>query len=162
MSAKRELLEFSADDPADVIAWLEAVLHDGMGDWINLEPVIDDKDLGELTVRRGVMGWFSGRGSDLPFATVVGADERRRSTTASLGLQHGAGPKAARILADVGIDAPAGWHLRQDHPKRGLVYQQDGSVDAAITLDFVVASARALGPTTIDDAWSAVLHRSRG
>ena len=41
----------------------------------------------------------------------------------SIGLSHGAGRNASAILSDEGIEAPSTWQLKQDHPKRGFVWE---------------------------------------
>lgn len=161
MSARRELIEYHVDAHEPVLVWLREVLTDGHGDWVNMEPIVDDQDATRLAVRSGIMGWLSGRSSDLPFVTVVGATLGRRPTPGSLGIQHGAGPKASRILAAGGVPEPSGWRRRQDHSKRGLVYEQDGGSDVDVLWDFIVAATDCLCPTELDGRWSGVRHTAR-
>ncbi|MDH4168739.1 MAG: hypothetical protein OEW42_04035 [Acidimicrobiia bacterium] len=151
-------MEFTEGEPEPVLERIGSMLGRARGDWVNFEPMVDDTVIGELAVRRGVAGWFSARGSDLPYATLLAPVDGARPAVGSLGLQHGGGPKAVRALTAAGITAPDGWILRQDHPKRGLVFQQQGVVDAGQTLEFVFAAARRLCPVELDGRWSAVIH----
>ena len=41
----------------------------------------------------------------------------------SIGVDHGSGRGAGDRLREAGLSAPDGWLLRQDHPKRGLVWE---------------------------------------
>lgn len=159
MATVRELFEFTEDGCEPVEQWLEVAVDRGRGEWVNLEPVVDDESIEQLAVRRGVAGWMSGRGSDLPFATIVAPLRERKVVPASLGIQHGAGPRADQALRAAGIGAPAVWTRRQDHPRRGLVYELDPDTAPGDVLRFVFAAVRHLCPVPLDGRWSAVTHR---
>src|SRR4051794_18882796 len=107
-----EYIDFKPDDRAAVLARMDGLAQTGRG-WINLSPALEDDE--ELPARSATFGIFSGRGPDVPLCTWV------PGTPAQLGVQHGAGTKAAPLLADMGHQVPEGWRKTQDHPRRGLV-----------------------------------------
>ncbi|MGI9601870.1 MAG: hypothetical protein ACR2QE_08290 [Acidimicrobiales bacterium] len=152
--------EFLETDTSRLASELRSLLDAADGSWVNLEPIVDDEAVDQLAVRRGMAGWMSGRGSDLPYSTWVAPLRGRRTTAASLGIQHGAGPKMSNALTEAGIVPPDGWVKRQDHSKRGLVYEHTGAIDVEATVAFVVAATRHLCPVELDGRWSAVVHRS--
>ena len=161
MTTSRELFEFAENDTRGLVGWLDDAWTASRGDWVNLEPVVDDEAVEELAVRRGVAGWMSARGSDLPYVTLLVPSKGKRPTAASLGIQHGSGPKAARVLTAAGIAPPPAWVLRQDHPRRGLVYEAQDEIDLTDTLAFVFAAVHHLCPADLDGRWSAVTHSAR-
>jgi hypothetical protein len=109
--------EFHEDARAPVVEHMVVIASEGRG-WVNLSPGLD-LDPTEAPAPQSVLSAiFSSRGPTVPLATWTPAQGRDLST---VGIQHGEGPKAASLLAELGTPVPEGWRLLQDHPKRGLV-----------------------------------------
>lgn len=106
----------AADDPADMVEGLLEVAGQP-GSWLNIEPDVQDSLRADVS---GLFSWFSARGSQVPVGTLVAASPR---SPASIGIDHGSGRGAGDRLTAAGIGPPPGWVLRQDHPKRGLVWE---------------------------------------
>lgn len=92
------------------------------GSWVNVEPDVDESLRADVP---GLFAWFSARGSQVPVATFVAGSAR---DVPSVGLDHNTGRGAGDRLRDAGVVAPDGWSLRQDNPKRGLIWES-GSLD---------------------------------
>ncbi len=161
MAVEKQLVECTVEECDIVRVWIDEQLRAADGSsWVNLEPIIPDQRLGDFTDRRGVSGWFSARGSDLPFVTIMGPDRSgKRAQAGSLGVQHGAGPKAVAQLAAQGVTTPETWVVGQEHTKRGLIYHFPESTDAQSLLDFSFAVAGVLSPAPLDAWWSAVRYQ---
>jgi hypothetical protein len=142
---------FHRDDPGPAVAVLARLTERGEG-WANFA-----SDLGEGNPDRESGGFFSGRGPRAPHATYVPARPRRtgRSPSAQLGIEHAAGPKAARRLADGGLPVPPSWRVRQDHPKRGLVLDVPADAEPASVIDWLLAAAGLLASVPLADGWLA-------
>ena len=110
-----EILELSESQKNELTAAFEKVLS--VSGWINIEPFVEDDKRGETA---GLFSWFSARGPQVPIGTLVFEGGEK---LVSIGLSHGAGRNASAILSDEGIEAPSTWQLKQDHPKRGFVWE---------------------------------------
>ena len=108
-------------DPTDLVDVLAEVAS-SPGSWINVEPDVDDSLRADVP---GLFAWFSARGPQVPVATFVAGSGR---DVPSVGLDHNTGRGAGDRLRDAGVIAPEGWSLRQDNPKRGLIWES-GSLD---------------------------------
>jgi hypothetical protein len=113
-----EVVEFLRTEPEPVVRQMER-LHAAQRGWINLRPQVrDDEDAEEP--RSSLFGAVAG--PPVPLCTWTAGERRRRGVgPSSIGVQHAAGPKAARRLAELGAPVPEGWQVVQDHPRRGLV-----------------------------------------
>jgi hypothetical protein len=139
------------DDLSAVQAALAACRAAGRG-WVNLFPSVEIEGGG------GDAGLFTGRGPALPLATwTPGGQRRRYPASATLGLQHGTGPRVAAHLAELGLGVPAGWVVVQDHPRRGLVVEVPLGVDDRVVLDWLLAATSALCPVPFS-SWAATVH----
>jgi hypothetical protein len=107
-------------DPTDLVDVL-AEVTDSPGSWVNVEPDVDDSLRADVP---GLFAWFSARGSQVPVATFVAGSDR---DVPSVGLDHSTGRGAGDRLRDAGVVAPDGWSLRQDNPKRGLIWESGSS-----------------------------------
>lgn len=115
---------------------------------------------GTAPVNAGLFGWLSGRGPAVPVATwVPGSVTRRGTEPDSIGIQHGAGPRAFARLAEAGVAVPAGWRRLGDHPRRGLVVELPDGTDPQVALDWCLAACAVLSPAPLPDEWVAVVHR---
>ena len=133
----KQIVVFDADDLQPV---LEAL---GPRGWVNVQP---EADLDARPEGGGLFGVFSSRGPAVPFATWHPGER-------SAGIQHATGPKLARR-----IDVPEGWHVVQDHPRRGLVVRVPGDVTDGDVLAWLVATAGPLCPLPLLGRWVAEIH----
>ncbi len=162
MAVEKELQEFHVDEHDTIDSWVQMIFAARQGSWINLEPIIDEAIDQPVKTRRGVSGWFSAKGSDLPFVTLMAPDHRGRSPNpASLGLTHGAGPKVKAQLEELGYPIPSTWRTIEDNPRRGLVCLLPDDQDAAALVKTALTMAVALCPMELDGWWSAVRHLQR-
>jgi hypothetical protein len=128
------VLEFDENRREAVVEQMVTMASEGRG-WLNLSPGLD-LDPDEAPEPRGVLGSiFTSRGPTVPLGTWTPAQGRDPST---VGIQHGEGPKAVRLLAEWGAPVPEGWRVLQDHPKRGLVVVTPSSTEPG-ELDGVLA-----------------------
>ena len=152
---------FTSEDTAEVLSCMEdlATRGDGRG-WLNLLPWVEDEDR-PPTSPLGRM--FSARGPEIPQATWVPRHRRGRSTVqATIGISHPTGRFAVRRLADNGVDVPQAWAVRQDHVRRGLVFELPDSVGAAEVLRFLMAATEVLSGVETDGRWVADIAVQRG
>lgn len=168
MAIDKELLRFDEYDVTELgeaVAMVASIVGKGeKAGWVNLEPVVDDDELERLrrTSPPAIVRVFSAKGGQIPFATYVpGLTGGPKAAPASVGLQHGAGGRAVAQLREAGIEVPAGWRVRQDHPKRGLVFDVPADEGAASVVRFLVLAARALSGVRFASEWTAVLCRPR-
>ncbi len=156
-----QLVAFDLADVAAVVDELSKLLSERAGGWVNLGPDLDEEVAAALSPSP-VGRLFSARGPAVPLATILAADHsRRRSSPGSVGLEHHGGPKAAQRLARAGIEAPEGLIKRQDHSRRGLVYEFTVAPDGAALLEFIVDAARELTAFELGASWVAGFHRPR-
>jgi len=113
--------------------------------FVNLHPGVDND---EVPPRSGLSQLFGNRGPTVPLATW---------TPGEIGLQHMAGQRAVRFLADKGVAVPEEWYVVSDHPKRGLVLRTyDAPAD--VTLRWLVRAATVTCPLPIVGPWHAVVR----
>jgi hypothetical protein len=92
---------------------------------------------------------FGNRGPEVPLATW---------TPGEIGLQHAAGQRVVRTLAERGVPVPEDWYVVNDHPKRGLVLRTYQSPPSE-TLPWLARAAAVLCPIPITEPWPAVVRR---
>ncbi len=154
-----EEVEFRPEAPAEALAAMDGVAGGGRG-WVNLRPVIDPED---LPPPPGPFAIFGGSRHQVPTATYLPRPPGRdgRTGQVDLGLQHGAGPRAAARLAGLGRPVPDGWRIRQDHPRRGLVIEAPAGTGTPFILDWLVGAATALCSVPMTGRWVAtVFHEA--
>lgn len=168
MAIDKELLQFDEFDDeqlAEAVAMLDALVGRGeSAGWVNLEPFVDAEELDRLRASTppALLRVFSGRGNKIPFATYVpGRRDADRDRPASVGLQHSSGPKAVALLDELGIRVPERWRVRQDHAKRGLVFDVPSDEPGDAVLGFVLLAGRALSGVRFGNEWTAVRHQTR-
>lgn len=126
----------------DITALLDHV--DGAA-YINLHPGVD---AAEVPPASPLASLFGNRGPTVPLATW---------TPGEIGLQHMAGQRVVRFLADRGVPVPEEWYVVADHPKRGLVLRTyDAPPEDA--LRWLVRAATVTCPLDITGAWHALVH----
>ncbi len=113
--------------------------------FINLSPGVEAHDVPPRTALAHLVG---NRGPTVPLATW---------TPGEIGIQHMAGQRVTRLLADRGCPVPEDWYVAAEHPKRGLVLKtyQAPPADA---LRWLVSAARLLCPLEIVYPWQAVIR----
>lgn len=133
------VLELPGGDVSLLLDHLEGAV------FVNLSPGVDEDDvpssspLGQL---------FGNRGPLVPLATW---------TPGEIGLQHAAGQRVARTLAERGCAVPEAWYVVSDHPKRGLVLRTYAA-PATDTLPWLVRAVLALCPVPVVGPWQAVVR----
>ena len=145
---------FTTEDPSEVLSCMEdlAVRGDGRG-WLNLQPWVDDEHQ-PPTSPLGRM--FSSLGPAVPVANWVPAHRRgRRAVPGTVGISHAAGRFAVRRLAEGGVAVPASWAVRQDHTRRGLVFELPDAVAVGDILGFLLATIGVLSGVPTEGRWVA-------
>jgi hypothetical protein len=113
--------------------------------FVNLHPGVDAE---QVPARSPLTNLFGNRGPVVPLATW---------TPEEIGLQHMAGQRVTRFLADKGVPVPEGWYVVSDHPKRGLVVRPyDATPEDA--LRWLVRAATVTCPLEITGPWHAVVR----
>ena len=133
------VIELPDGDIAPLLVHLQGAV------FVNLHPGVD----AEQVPQRSPLGnLFGNRGPVVPLATW---------TPAEIGLQHMAGQRVVRVLADKGVPVPEEWYVVADHPKRGLVVRtyQSPPEDA---LRWLVRAATVTCPLPITGPWHAVVR----
>ena len=88
---------------------------------------------------------FGNSGPIVPLATW---------TPGEVGIQHAAGQRVARTLAERGCAVPEEWYVASDHPKRGLVLKTYASPPVE-TVAWLARAAAVLCPIPITEPWRA-------
>lgn len=133
-------MELPDGDVEPLVALVEGASYVNLHPGVDAEPAPASKPLGNL---------FGARGPDIPLGTW---------TPGEIGLQHAAGQRVVRRLAEAGVEVPDSWYVVQDHPKRGLVVRTYGT-PAADVLAWLVRAVAAVCPLPIDRPWRAVVSR---
>jgi hypothetical protein len=148
-----EELPFDDADPAPALAVLADLAAAG-GGWVNFVPEVVEGH--EPPPRNLVVSVFSARGEAVPMATWAAATGGGRPT---LGIEHGAGPRALARLADAGLPLPAGWWKVADHARRGVVVTTPADADLEATLDWLLTATHALSTVPLTGSWLARVYR---
>ena len=153
--SRPEEIEFSADRTDDVVARMQTVAVSGSG-WINLRPVVDPEDEPEPP---GLFAIFGGSPHKVPLATWMPGRAREEADPpeTTVGLQHAAGPRVARRLAEAGLPLPDGWRVTQDHPRRGLVAKVPPGDEAAV-LAWMLRACRTVTAVPLTERWRVSVH----
>lgn len=155
-----ETIAFVSSDTSPVLAAMEGLAARGDGEgWINIGPALRDDQIERLPAPSPLGRWFSGRGPVVPMATWTQPQGAGRESAPTVGVEHGAGPKALDRLGEAGAPLPEGWRKVQDHAKYGIVVQPRPSTAHGEVLDWLLAACWSLCPIDIDDHWLAEVHR---
>ena len=102
---------------------------------------------------------LSGRGPATPeLSWVPGEPGGRRREPLSVGIRHGAGPKAKARLAEAGVAVPDGWYVVQDNPRRGLVAQVPGTHTDTEVLEWLLRAAAVLATVPLSGDWRVRIY----
>ncbi len=146
----------AAADPVDLADVLVEVAG-RPGSWVNVEPDVDDGLRADVP---GLFAWFSARGSQVPVGTFVAGSDR---DAPSVGLDHSTGRGAGNRLRDAGVTAPDGWSLRQDNPKRGLIWESvvPGPPNGASLAVFLMEATALFCPLPTDGRFRVSVNQPR-
>lgn len=147
-----EVLHVTEPDLQPVADLVRELVH---GAWVNLVPDIDP----ELAPppRGALAAIFSARGPVLPLVTITAPEAP--GGPLSVGVEHGAGPRALEHLAEADHALPAGWRKLADHPRRGLVLTVPGDADPLALVDWLVHAAHVLCSIPLPAGWLAQSYR---
>jgi hypothetical protein len=123
--------------------------------WMNLLPEVEPEF--EQPPRGMLASIFSGRGRAVPMATIATPEEADQELT--VGIEHGAGPKALDRLSERQLPLPDGWRKLADHPRRGLVLAAPLTTDLDDLLWWVLAAGHALSPVPLTGSWLARVYK---
>ena len=159
-SFSSETVAFESSDLSAVVRAMQtlAARGDGLG-WINIGPGLRDDQIDSLPQPTALGRWFSGRGPVVPMATWTPPRKASSAAQPTVGVEHGAGPKALDRLRDAGAPLPPGWHKVQDHAKHGIVAHPAPGAAHEDVLEWLMAACWALCPIDIEDHWLAQVHR---
>ena len=146
--------EVTVDDLDDLAAQVAAMAAEASG-WVNLVPQVEPGH--EPPPRRIVAAIFSARGDAIPHATWSAPDRPGRPAT--LGIEHGTGPRALDRLDEVGLGLRPGWLKAADHARRGLVVTAPPDEQPIEALRWLLQAATALTVPPLTGAWLARLYR---
>ena len=97
---------------------------------------------------------------DGTFVYMPGLNFEGEDSLVSLGIAHGAGRNASEILEHEGIHAPVSWQLKQDHPKRGFVWEvRKEELETSSAADFLMEATYKLCPAVQERLWIAAVNR---
>jgi hypothetical protein len=113
----------------------------------NLAPGVDWDDVPPPPM--GLARLIGSTGPTVPLATW---------TPGEIGLQHPAGQRVVKTLAERGVPVPEEWYKVSDHPKRGLVLRTYQSPPSE-TLPWLVRAATVVCPMPIVGPWRAVVRK---
>ena len=133
------VVELPGGDVAPLLQHIEGAA------FVNLHPGVDAE---RVPPRSSLAHLLGSSGPTVPLATW---------TPGEIGLQHAAGQKVVRFLAEHGVDVPDEWYVVSDHPKRGLVLRTY-QTPAEDTLRWLVRAAIATCPLEITRAWQATVR----
>jgi hypothetical protein len=133
------VIELPDGDVTPLLSHLEGAAYVNLHPGVDAEAVPADSPLGNL---------FGNRGPTVPLATW---------TPGEIGLQHMAGQRVTRFLAERGVTIPDDWYVVAEHPKRGLVVRTYQTPVAEV-LAWLVRAATATCPLPITGPWHAVVH----
>jgi hypothetical protein len=156
-----EKVEFAPEEPRAVVSFMERLLGAGDG-WINLVPGLED-DQGELeSTSTGLSSLFTSAQAQSTMCTWV-PPKPRRDTLAEvdLGIMHPRGRRAVEQLRDAGIAVPAGWRVKQDHQRRGLLLKIPTTAPNLAVLDWAVRAGSALCNERLAGTWQAIVYLPR-
>lgn len=156
MTPAPQSLEFEPDAQAEVVARMSAIADDPgrRGGWINFHPGVDDDT--EVPEGSSLFGFFSATGPAVPICTwMPGKWRGDRRDPESIGVQYATGPRAVTRLGSAGIEVPASWRVRQDHPRRGLVIMVPAEEDHDRTLSWLLRAGTALSVVPLTGRWRA-------
>jgi len=160
VSTRRDKDEFEFTPPAfeRVTGYLHHLTEAGQG-WINLMPGVEVEEEDRMAAPSGLFGFFGSRQPPVTMCTLMPARPVRRATEGvTVGLLHPTGSKAVARLAAAGVSVPAGWLVRQDHARRGLVVRAAHGAREVDIIGWSLQAGRALCREEMTGRWQAVVY----
>jgi hypothetical protein len=160
VSTRRDVdrFEFTPADIGRVTGYLHHLTEAGQG-WINLLPGVDVDEEEQQVAPPGLFSLFSTRQPPVTMGTLVPARPTKRATNGvTVGLMHPTGAKAVARLASAGIAMPAGWLVRQDHARRGLVVLACHGAPETEVVGWALRAGAALCREGMTGQWQAVVY----
>jgi len=145
-------IRFLTSERAEVLAEMEklAVRRDGKA-WFNLVPFVHEDD---LVPASQLVKAFTAKGPIIPKGTwLPPRTSRGKVRPGKVGLEHPKGRYAVRQLAELGVELPGGFNTKQDHARRGLVFEVPEDVTADVILGFLLDAARELAEVPVGERW---------
>ena len=147
-------VEFDEGDLTPILD-LMAELTAATAGWINFSPAVE---AGYDTPPRTLFAQiFSANGEKVPLSTW--SAPTRPGGRATVGIEHGSGPKALARLAEHDLALPPGWLKLNDHPRRGLVVVTGGGSSDADVLWWLLAASHTLSVVPLTENWLASVYR---
>jgi hypothetical protein len=159
MVAEPLVIEFEETHREPVVKRM-AIMATAQQGWVNLSPGLD-VDMPPQP-RSAFSSLFGARGPAVPLGTWS-APSRNGRQPATIGIQHGQGPKVLDQLGEAGITLPAEWRRLQDHPRRGLVCAVPAGTEPADldgVLDWLLRATGYLCPLPRTGEWRALCYRA--
>lgn len=157
-----EEIEFVPSDTGRVEAQM-ARLAGARSGWINLLPGVeaDDPDAGDEPHRPSpVSALFGPAQSPVTMVTWVPASGGGRARdVVKVGIMHPRGRHAATRLAELGLAVPAGWQVRQDHSRRGLIVEVPADVPHGEVLEWALRAGELLAAARLSGSWQARVYQ---
>ncbi len=118
-----------------------------------------DEDAAEPETAAGLFAFFGNRAPPVTMTTVMPpAGKRRGRDGITVGIMHPTGSKAVARLAEAGVEVPAGWVVRQDHARRGLLVRTTVDVAGADVVAWAMRAGAALCRAPMTGRWRAVVY----
>jgi hypothetical protein len=160
LSREVEKVEFAPEEPRTVVARMAMLLEAGDG-WINLVPGLEGDDEEMSNQAAGVSALFSSAQPQSTMCTWMPAKRRNTTGEVELGIMHPRGRRAVEHLAEAGIAVPAGWRVKQDHQRRGLLLSIPTTAPNPSVLDWAVRAGSALCNERLAGTWQAIVYLPR-
>lgn len=167
MAQRRAVEEVEFDPPRceAVVDRMDRLAAAGEG-WINLLPGVPREEAEQHSpgVLSGLLGPAQAPVSMCTWvpAPAPGARRRpRRGDAETVGIMHARGRLAAGQLASLGVPVPAGWTVRQDHARRGLIVVPERGAPHARVLEWTLAAGAALAAVPLTGRWKARVYLPR-
>jgi hypothetical protein len=150
-------IEFTPPE-VTVVADALRMLRAASSGWVNLLPGIDE-EASDMHPRAGLFAFFGNQAAPVTMTTVMPPKRDRRDTEGlTVGIMHPTGGKAVARLAEAGVHVPAGWLVRQDHARRGLLLRTPVVVNEDDVVAWSVQAGTALCLAEMTGRWQAVVY----
>lgn len=155
-----ETIDFDPPDAASVVTRMDELAAAGDG-WINLMPGVPEEEADEPS--GGVLSVLFGTAQPpVSMGTWMPAGARRRGDgEETVGFMHPRGRGAVDQLASAGVLLPAGWRVRQDHARRGLIVHPAPGTPHADVLSWSLRAGAALAVVPLTGRWQARVYLPR-
>jgi hypothetical protein len=158
MRRRVEELEFVPEDTGPVVEHMERLARAEDG-WINLLPGVDEEDAGEPDRPSALSALLGAAQAPVSMGTWVPARHGRRAGEVTVGIVHPRGRRAVAQLREMGIPLPAGWRVRQDHNRRGLIVLAPVTDPHAEVLSWALQAGAALATVPLTGSWQARIYQ---